>query len=72
MDEIPAFPPIGSMVSYRFAPAGTDYTYIDGENLYMGYTYNYRVFAIKDGRVILESNIASVYVDTSVIRSPRQ
>lgn len=71
MNQPPVFPPVGSMLSIQFNPSGPDYKYIDRE-LYMGYTYNYRVFAIKGGQIILDSNTVSIYVDTTVIlKTPR-
>jgi hypothetical protein len=66
MNQPPVYPPYGSMLSWQFAISGTDYVRVDSD-LYMGYTYNYRVYAIKGGSVIQESNLVSLYVDTTVI-----
>jgi ferric-dicitrate binding protein FerR (iron transport regulator) len=69
MNQPPVFPPSGSMLEWRRYPPGPDF-YVRDEDLYMGYTYNYRVFAIKGGSIILESNMVSIYVDTTVIMQP--
>lgn len=63
-EEEPVYPPGSQMPSWRFSPSGMDYTYIDRE-IYTGYTYRYRVYAVKDGRAVLSSNTATVYVQTS-------
>lgn len=68
MGAAPVYPPAPGMPIISFQPAGADYAYLDRE-LYMGYTYAYRVFAIRDGAIVLDSNIVSVYVDTSSIMS---
>jgi hypothetical protein len=68
MRQTPTWPATGSMISVRFTPGMSDYSHIDRNNLYMGYTYNYRVFAVKGGRIVLESNTVSVYVDTASIK----
>ncbi len=71
MNQGPVYPPQGSMLEWRFYPPGPDYSFRDGD-LLMGYTYNYRVFAIRGGRVVLTSNTVSIYVDTTVImQTPR-
>ncbi len=66
MDQPPLYPPAGTMLEWRFYPPGPDFYHRD-DDLLMGYTYNYKVFAIKGGSIILESNTVNVYVDTTVI-----
>jgi len=66
MNVQPVYPPGNDMVEFRFAAAGPDYSFID-RDVYTGYTYNYRVFAVSGGAVTLESNPVSVYVDTAAI-----
>lgn len=69
MNRYPAYPPGSDMVEYRFNPAGPEYVFYD-EAVYTGYTYNYRVYAVRDGRVLVESNAVSIYVDTAAIMAP--
>ncbi len=47
MSQVPVYPPTGSMITQRFDASGP-FSWTDS-SLYMGYTYNYCVFAIKDG-----------------------
>lgn len=71
MGGVPVYPPTGSMTLNQFESGDPDYFFRDND-LLMGYTYNYRVFAIKGGAIILDSNIFSIYVDTTVImNTPR-
>ena len=65
-NQSPVYPPVGTMLEWRRYPPGQDFFHRDGD-LLMGYTYRYRVFAIKGGRIILESNTVTIYVDTTVI-----
>ncbi|MBC7230478.1 MAG: hypothetical protein H5T74_08835 [Actinobacteria bacterium] len=65
-EQNPQYPPFGNMLSWSFPAGSSDYKYID-DDLYMGYTYNYRIYAVRDGNVVLQSNLVSVYVDTSVL-----
>lgn len=67
MNQQPSYPPVSYMLSWGFSPGAHDYSFIDRE-LYMGYTYNYRVYAIRDVALVLQSNAVSIYVDTSVIQ----
>lgn len=71
MNQGPVYPPQGSMLEWRFYPPGPDFSFRDGD-LLMGYTYNYRVFAVRGGQVILASNTVSIYVDTTVIMQTPQ
>ncbi len=66
-NQNPQYPPSAGMLEWRFAPGSSDYKYIDND-LYMGYTYNYRVYAVRGGSAVLLSNMVSVYVDTSVLQ----
>ena len=66
MNTQPVYPPTSGMVQYRLPPAGHDYSFIDQE-VYTGYTYNYKVFAVKDGDILFESNTVSIFVDTAAI-----
>jgi hypothetical protein len=59
------------MVQYSLPPAGPDYGFIDRE-VYTGYTYNYKVFAVKGGGILVESNTVSIFVDTAAILTPQQ
>jgi hypothetical protein len=71
MNQGTVYPPTGSMLEWRFYPPGQDFSFRDSD-LLMGYTYNYRVYAIKGGQVILTSNTVSIYVDTTIInQTPR-
>jgi hypothetical protein len=65
LSQMPLYPPTGSMTTQTFGVSGP-FSWTDS-SLYMGYTYNYCVYAIKNGAVLVQSNIVSVYVDTSVI-----
>jgi hypothetical protein len=60
----PTYPPGENMPSWRFDPSGSDYAYVD-RDVYTGFAYRYRVYAVKDGRAVLASNAATVYVETS-------
>jgi hypothetical protein len=66
MSQQPVYPPTSGMVQYNFPPAGHDYSFVDQE-VYTGYTYNYKVFAVRDGGILFESNTVSIYVDTAAI-----
>jgi len=71
MNQPPVYPPSGSMLTWQYYPPGPDFYHRDGD-LLMGYTYNYKVFAIKGGSIILESNTVNIYVDTTVIMKTPQ
>jgi hypothetical protein len=71
MNQQPVFPPTGSMVRYDLPPAGPDYSFVD-RDVYTGYTYNYRVFAVKGGGILVESHTVSIFVDTAAILPPKQ
>ncbi|MBN2028287.1 MAG: hypothetical protein JW854_16170 [Actinobacteria bacterium] len=66
MNQPPVYPPAGTMTMWQYYPPGPDFYHRDGD-LLMGYTYNYKVFAIKGGSIILASNTVNIYVDTTVI-----
>jgi len=71
MNQQPVYPPPSGMVQYRLPPAGPDYGFID-RDVYTGYTYNYKVFAVKGGGILVESNTVSIFVDTAAILTPQQ
>jgi len=66
MTQPPVYPTTGTMIMWQHYPPGPDF-YQRDDDLLMGYTYNYKVFAIKGGSIILESNTVNIYVDTTVI-----
>ncbi len=63
----PVYPPEGSD-SYAFphAYSGKADSYTDEENIYIGYTYRYRIAALYQGKVVLYSNPVSVEVQTII------
>jgi hypothetical protein len=65
----PTFPTSTGMTEVRFAPAGPDYVFYD-RNVFTGYEYSYRVYAVKEGRAVLQSNLVRVTVTTQPVVTP--